>query len=99
MSYWQENAWSPGRHRLVDLGYVKHPAARRRADKMLRLVGRRNMEIAALGRILIRIPPRKIKLVLRTFPRIRPSAEAPGYAWCTDTWLCKGSRAVEMAWK
>lgn len=79
--FWLENAATPGKHTLVDCGYLKDQAARDRADKLLEHVSRKNIEIAGDGRLLVRIPPTKVKTVLAAIPEIKEGAA--GYCWCT----------------
>lgn len=96
--YWLENAAEPAKHLLVDLGYVNCKDSRDRADRLFRFgIAKRNMQLVANGRVLIRIPPSKAKAVFRTFRGIRPAAKAPGYTWCTHTWLTKESQALKHA--
>lgn len=80
--FWTENAFDSGRHTIVDCGYVRHPAARRNADRLLRYVGRRNLAIVGFGRVLVRVPPTK-RSILRRFRSIK---EEPGYCWTTHTY-------------
>jgi hypothetical protein len=101
MGYWMENAFSmkkgePG-HVLVDLGYVSARSARDRADRLLKLVGRKNLELAGAGRLLIRIPPPKVARVLAAFPEITPAAERPGYCWTTHSWFDQESTDLKHA--
>lgn len=81
--YWLENAargaGGEPLHVLVDCGYGRHKRARDNADKLLRLVGRRNAMLAPQYRILIHIPPTKVPL-LKKFKKITPG---PGYCWTT----------------
>jgi hypothetical protein len=100
--WWLENA-PCGRadfvppHTLVDLGYVGAQPARDRADRVLEVVGRKNLQLAGNGRIVVRIPPKKVAAVLDAFPDIRPAGERPGYCWCTHSWLCPESGDIRYA--
>ena len=88
--WWLENAAQRGRHTLVDLGYVREAGARCRAEKLMPHLGRRNFELAGgrvSGRLLVRIPPRKVRPILARFRQIRPAADTNGYCWCTHVWL------------
>ena len=95
--YWIENAADPGKHTLLDLGYVKSPVARRRADQLCTVVGRRNLQVVGAGRLLIRIPPTKITRVLREFPQIKPATVARGYCWVTHTWVTTATTELKLA--
>lgn len=83
-SFWQENAAAPGKHALVDCGYIKEQDARDRADKILAHVARSNIEVAGHGRLLVRIPPAKLPGVLAAIPQIK--AGTATYCWCTHGW-------------
>ena len=92
--FWAENmraSTSPAElpHVLIDLGYVKHPVTRRRCDRLLALgLGKRNIQIVYLGRLLVRIPPAKVNVVLRACPGIRRKIT---YSWTTHSWIPKGA--------
>lgn len=88
-SFWQENA-AKRVHTLVDCGYVRDQQARDNADKILKHVGRKNLEIAGFARIVVRIPPAKVADVLKAIPEIN---EAAGYCWCTHGFGAIDSRA------
>ncbi len=94
MGFWTENAMEHDTHKLVDCGYVKHPLTREHADKLLTMVGRRNVEIVYCGRVLVRIPPRKLDKVLAAFPDIE---QRQTYAWCTHCWPFEGFSSLEYA--
>lgn len=84
-NYWMENAFEAGKHTIVDIGPLNDQAARDRADKLFEHVSRRNLMIAGgVGRILMRIPPTKVKKVLLAFPEITAKCT---YSWCTHSWL------------
>jgi len=97
MSYWMDNAVEPGKYILVDLGYVTSQATRGNADKLRQYVGRRNFELAAYGRLLVRVPPSKLQLCLSLFP-IKTSEEHAGYCWCTHTWIEGDSGDLKYAY-
>lgn len=83
MSFWMENAMAGAKtptHILVDCGYVNHPDARRHVDLLLKHISRKNVEIVAFGRILVRIPPQKKARVFSMFDKI---SAGPGYSWTT----------------
>lgn len=90
MSYWLENApHSESKdypHILLDLGYVESQATRDRADKIMAAmrIGRKNLELAANNRLLMRLPPAKVQATLEHFPEIKPG---PGYCWTSFHWL------------
>lgn len=92
VDWWMENAFAshakePLPHMLIDLGYVKEQAARDRADLILKIVSKRNLQIAGCGRLLLHVPPRQVDAVLAAFSEVKPAAERPGYCWCSHTWL------------
>jgi len=97
IDYWMENAFEAGKHTLVDVGYVNAKAARDQADRLLKRVGKKNLQIVANGRILIRIPPQKVKAILKRFRSIKPASERPGYSWCTHTAIPAGAGDVKHA--
>lgn len=89
MSYWLDNAMTPNKHTLVDLGYVRCPISRKRADRLMKYLGKKNFELDAQGhRLMARIPEAKVKSILKKFPRIVSASEKPGYCWCTHSWIC-----------
>ena len=92
MSYWLDNAANPGTHVLLDLGYVEDQATRDRADKLFKHIGKRNFQLVAYDRLLVRIPPTKVADILKRFPQIQPVTKRPGYCWCSHTWLRKKKR-------
>jgi hypothetical protein len=72
---------------VIDLGYLNDSGARARADKIMKCVGKSNLKIVGFNRIVVRIPPTKAPKVLRRFRKINTAGRAPGYCWCTHTWL------------
>ncbi len=88
-SYWEENA-TQRVHTLVDCGYLNDQQSRDNADKVLKHVSRRNMELAGFRRIVIRIPPMKLASVLKAVPEIKEGAAE--YCWCTHGFAPLGGR-------
>lgn len=86
-SFWLDNAISPGMHTLIDLGYLDDHATQKRCEKLLELVSKKNFSVVGFNRLLVRIPKTKVGNVLDKIPAIKTSEEAPGYCWCTHTWL------------
>jgi len=95
MSAWMENAMEPGKHTLLDLGYVKNPKTREHGDRLFELLSKRNLEIVGYGRVLVRIPATKLKSILDRFPEI---IEGAGYAWTTHKWPYDGWADVKWAY-
>lgn len=102
-NWWLENAGEvagkPGAtppHLLLDLGYVNAKKSRDRADKVMKIVSRKNLQIAGFGRILIRIPPTLLDKVLTKFPEIK---KGDCYCWCTHSWLDKETTDLKYATK
>lgn len=99
LGFWMENAfstppnysptppnWKPA-HILLDVGYLRDPAAQERLLAVIACVGkshkrRRNAEIAGFGRVLIRIPEDKLPILLQQYPEIQ---EGGGYVWVTHS--------------
>lgn len=71
-------------HTLVDCGYVRHPMARANADKLLKYVGKGNVQIAGYNRLLVHIPKTKLG-ILKRFRSIRTFKAVPGYCDTTHT--------------
>ena len=90
MNWWLDNMPDSDRHTIVDCGYPTSPRARARADRLLRHVSKRNLCWGHCSRILIRIPPAKVKAILRAFPSIK---EDSSYYACTHSYLGTGSTA------
>lgn len=92
MNIWLDNAIREHKkekpHVLVDCGYVNHQKARDNADLLLKHVGKKNLSIEGFGRILIRIPPKKID-ILKEFQEI---TEGPGYSWTTHVFERNGEQ-------
>ena len=96
MSKWLENAMERGKHILLDLGYVNNPKTREHADQLFELVSKRNLEVVAYGRALVRIPPSKLEAVLARFHDIQ---EGGGYSWTTHKWPYDGWGDLKWVWK
>ena len=94
MGFWMDNAMERGKHILVDCGYLNHPKTREHVDQLRTLVGKKNVEIVYVGRVLVRIPPQKLDKVLTTFPEIK---EGESYSWCTHHWKYDGFSSLEYA--
>lgn len=80
MGYWMDNAMENRKHTLVDMGYANLQEVRDATDRLTKVVAKRNVEIVYIGRVLVRIPPSKVKNVLAVFPEIK---EGETYSWCT----------------
>ena len=80
-----QNAAGAG-HILVDLGYVYNPEVPDRVKKLRALhIGKANFQVHSwAGRMLVRIPPRKLKL-LAHLP-IMEYGEYPTYSQATHFW-------------
>lgn len=76
--FWLENAAQPQRHVLVDCGYVRDAEARFVALEPH--IGRKNFQRVGFGRLVARIPARKVQATLSALPQITPGAD---YCWCT----------------
>lgn len=86
--FWLENASTkPPPHVIVDLGYAHHSQVRDRADELMKMLGKQNLQVVYLGRVLVRIPPIKVRAVLMNFPNIE---ERCTYSWCTHSWIPAG---------
>lgn len=83
LGYWMENAMSPGRHTLVDLGPVSQAEARFTA--LRKHIGSNAFEIVGNRRLVARIPQRKVTDVLAALPEIQEGKA--GYCWCTHGWV------------
>lgn len=82
-------------HDIIDLGYIKHPTTRQRCDRLLALgIGKRNVQIDYVGRVLVRIPPSKVKRILAACRGIRKKVT---YSWCTHAWIPKGANDLKYA--
>ena len=97
--YWTENMCENSRneppHVIVDLGYVKHPASRKRCDFIVAMgVGKQNIQVVAFGRLVIRIPPTKAKHV---FSMCRGIRKRKTYSWTTHSWIPRGTRNLKYA--
>lgn len=68
---------------LVDLGSVDQKASRDRADALIASgISRTNLSIEGFRRLLVKIPPRKIKKILEHFPIV----EGATYWQTTHHW-------------
>lgn len=89
MQVWLENMMKPGTHIIVDCGYVRHPNARRNAGRLFKLMGLKNTKghclIAGFGRLLVRIPPTKEKLLKRFKTITKRRKNGRGY--CDTTYV------------
>jgi len=92
MSFWLDNAMEHGKHILVDCGYIKNPQTRENVDQLRTLVGKKNIEIVYIGRVLVRIPPTKLEKIFSAFPEI---TEGESYSWCTHHWKYDGFGSLE----
>lgn len=79
MSYWMENAMQPGRHVLVDCGYMAD--AEQNFTALQPHLAKRNFERVGNGRLVARIPPKKVVAVLSAVPQIKEGTAS--YCWCT----------------
>lgn len=91
-NFWAENMCASRSgafpHAIVDLGYVKHPVVRRRRDRLIALgIGKGNIMVEYIGRVLVRIPPKKLKKILAA---CRGMQEDDTYSWTTHSWVPKG---------
>ncbi|MBE3134792.1 MAG: hypothetical protein IMZ55_15085 [Acidobacteria bacterium] len=102
-NYWLDNAAclagnpkGKAAHFLLDLGYVKCDESRDRCDQIMATcrIGRTNIELAGFGRLLLRIPPKKLAAVLAAFPDIQ---EGAAYCWTTHKWIPPEGAALENA--
>ena len=99
MDYWMENAphGTTGRypHAMLDLGYANSPESRDRCDQIVAAgISRQNIQIVAYGRLLLRIPPRKLPGILKKFPGIEQRST---YSWCEYSWMPKGANDPSLA--
>ena len=78
-----DNAMEHGKHILLDLGYVGNEITRNHCDSITELISKKNIEIVYCGRVLVRIPPAKLKMIIEKFPEIE---ERQTYSWCTHVW-------------
>lgn len=92
MNFWIDNATEPRQHTLVDCGYLNDKAARDRADKILKHVSRKNIVVGGHGRLMVRIPPAKVPVVLKAVSQIKEGAAT--YCWCTHGFKHDGDNGV-----
>jgi len=90
-----DNAMERGKHTLLDCGYVNHPKTREHVDQLQAFgIGKKNVEIVYVGRVLVRIPPTLVTKVLKAFPEI---TEGETYSWCTHSWKYENFSSLEYA--
>jgi hypothetical protein len=85
-SFWLENGMHPTHdlHKLVDCGYVTEKKARDRADRLMKHVGRKNVQVVGGPlRVVVRVPPAKLAAVMKALPIKEGGAT---YCWCTHSW-------------
>ena len=83
--YWNDNGLEPGKHTLIDLGYVDDKSMDK-VEKLLPFIKKRNFQVVGFNRLVVRIPPEKVSQIINQFP-IKTSKERKGYIWCTHTWI------------
>ena len=96
MGYWMDNAMEEGKHILIDLGYAGNEKTRNHCDAITKIISKKNVEIVYCGRVLVRIPPSKLKMIMEKFPDIE---ERQTYAWCTHVWVYEDMSNLEYALK
>ena len=78
-SLWLENGMTPGKHVIVDCGYMKD--AEQNFKALSPHLGKRNFQRVGNDRLVARIPPKKVASVLAAVPQIKEGVS--GYCWCT----------------
>ncbi len=81
LGFWMENGMAPNhnRHTIVDLGPMAQ--AQQNFERLKPHLSLRNFERVGNDRLVARIPPRKVAVVLAAVPEI--TAGSAGYCWCT----------------
>lgn len=93
---WMENAAEPGKHAILDLGYITVASTRERGDRVMKYVGRANFGVAGASRLIVVVPRSKLARLLAALP-IKTVSEQPGYCWTTHSWFDEAATAVEAA--
>jgi hypothetical protein len=55
---------------LIDFGYGTHQAARDNADRVSKILGRRNFQVVGFSRLVANVPERKANAIKAAFPEI-----------------------------
>jgi len=90
-----ERAMSKEKSTLVALGYVTHPEARKRGDKLGGHIGKKNFSVDVSGMLVVKLIPSKKEKILKQFPQIKKQ----GKFWqCEYTWIEENDDSFSVKW-